>query len=459
MLNRRIFLASASVAAIMPAGFSVNAQQAAKLQAAPTAIRIPGIPGSSETDALTFNGSLPAPVLRAKTGQQLALDLENALSGPLSLHWHGLRGPNALDGVAGLTGPAVQAGQSSSIVLPLRDPGLVVYRPLLLGSTAEATDRGLAGALIIDDNAPLPDISEDIVALIDDVLVDADGKHVPFDAESAPFGAGRLGNHVLVNGRAGPIEQAVAPGARVRLRLANLANARMLRLRIEGARATVIAVDSQPSEVFELSRGTLPFLPGTRYELLVDMPTTAGAIARIVADLGQPLPLIVLSATGSGKAGRDLPAPGALPANPTLPVAIRLQDAVRADLVLTGGATRNADGSLTIPSPDARGWRINGRLGDLGGPPAVRARTGSPVVLTLVNRTHWFHALHLHGHSVRRLHALDDGWEPYWLDTIGIAPDQTVRIAFLADNPGRWLIGSSVLERLDAGLFTWFEVG
>ena len=64
----------------------------------------------------------------------------------------------------------------------------------------------------------------------------------------------------------------------------------------------------------------------------------------------------------------------------------------------------------------------------------------------------------LHGHSFRLLHPLDDGWEPYWLDTVQVPESRTVRIAFVADNPGKWLLASTVMERFDAGLWTWIAV-
>jgi FtsP/CotA-like multicopper oxidase with cupredoxin domain len=67
-------------------------------------------------------------------------------------------------------------------------------------------------------------------------------------------------------------------------------------------------------------------------------------------------------------------------------------------------------------------------------------------------------SLHLHGHAFRLLHPFDDGWEPYFLDTVQIPENRTIRIAFVANNPGRWLIASTVLERFDGGLWTWFEV-
>ena len=62
--------------------------------------------------------------------------------------------------------------------------------------------------------------------------------------------------------------------------------------------------------------------------------------------------------------------------------------------------------------------------------------------------------LHLHGHSVRLLHALDDGWEPYLLDTVQV-PENRRGAAFVADNPGKWLLASTVMERFDGGLWTW----
>ena len=66
-------------------------------------------------------------------------------------------------------------------------------------------------------------------------------------------------------------------------------------------------------------------------------------------------------------------------------------------------------------------------------------------------------AVHARG-VFRLLHALDDGWEPYFLDTVLVPEDRTVRIAFVADTPGRWLLASTILERFDAGLWTWIEV-
>jgi hypothetical protein len=48
---------------------------------------------------------------------------------------------------------------------------------------------------------------------------------------------------------------------------------------------------------------------------------------------------------------------------------------------------------------------------------------------------------HLHGHHVRLLDRLDDGWKPFWLDTLLIDAGQTQRIAFAAEFAGNWLMG------------------
>ena len=67
-------------------------------------------------------------------------------------------------------------------------------------------------------------------------------------------------------------------------------------------------------------------------------------------------------------------------------------------------------------------------------------------------------ATHLHGHHFRLLDRLDDGWKPFWLDTLVVPPRQTWRIAFVADNPGKWLVECRFLDDRKAGPAVWFEV-
>ena len=93
----------------------------------------------------------------------------------------------------------------------------------------------------------------------------------------------------------------------------------------------------------------------------------------------------------------------------------------------------------------------------IAGAAAFSAKRGRTVMLALANRADTPHVLHVHGHHVRLLDALDDGWKPFWLDTIPCLPQRTTRIAFVADNPGKWLLD---VRAVDGGTHsvTWFEV-
>ena len=134
-----------------------------------------------------------------------------------------------------------------------------------------------------------------------------------------------------------------------------------------------------------------------------------------------------------------------------LPQKIRLQDAKRKDIVLDKAPARYA--------AEGKFWTLDGKTSDgLSGPPLFSVSAGQPVSLGFQNRTHYPQVIRIHGHAVRRLHQFDDGWEPYWLDSILIPPGKTVRVAFVADNRGKWRIGSAIMAHVTAGMAGWFQV-
>lgn len=429
---------------------------AERIAVAPGSVRLLPSP-AGETPVLGFGGGLAGALPRLRQGRPADLVLANEAAEPVSIHWHGLRGPNGIDGVAGLTGAAIAPGGTQAVAFTPQDAGLVLARPCLPGRSAELAEKGLTGLLVVEEAQP-PPVDRDIAVFIDDIRLDEAGAHAAFGSVEERAGPGRLGNALLANGAPAPFAASVPPGGRIRLRLANGCNARAMRIRFEGAKAWVIAVDGRPAGTFEPLDSALPLAPGSRYELYVEAPE-AGRSASIVAVLGAGLPLVVLKAEESaGKAQVGLPPIGPLPPSPRLPTEIRLEQATRADFVMAGGA-RVSDGRVTYDGDPQAIWTINGAAGEPGkGKPLASVKRDAPVVLALVNRTAFAQPVHLHGHAFRLLHALDDGWEPYWLDTTIVPPGQTQRIAFIADNPGRWLLASSVLERLDTGLSGWIEV-
>ncbi|GJE26223.1 multicopper oxidase family protein [Methylobacterium organophilum] len=469
--SRRALLAGA--AALLPAGALAQAGKPAASPAPPSPSpaeappAFPAAPGrvrfrpepAAETEIWCFDGKTAPPLLRGRQGEPFRLKVANRTAKPLSLHWHGIRNRNAMDGVGGVTQPPIAPGAEFTYEFVPPDSGTSLIRPLVVGGASEPSGRGLAGLFVVAEKAP-PALDHDLGLLMQDWRLEEDGRLAPFGPMPFAAASGRLGNLVTLNGKPIPETIELRPGARVRLRLANGCNARSTRIRFDGLKVYVVAVDGQPTDTFEPLRATLPFPPGTRYDLMFDMPAEMAGGGSITALIGNGFVLAKLVAKGEPVTEKRPPI-AALPENTALPAEIKLQNAFRRDIVLTGGARIDKANPAAEPAfsgDPARIWQVNGASGGPDSGPAFSVKRGQAVVLAIRNDTAFTQALHLHGHVFRLLHPLDDGWEPYWLDTFQLVEGKTARIAFIADNPGRWLLGATVLERFDTGLWTSFEV-
>ena len=99
-------------------------------------------------------------------------------------------------------------------------------------------------------------------------------------------------------------------------------------------------------------------------------------------------------------------------------------------------------------------WSINGvaATGHVMEPFLTLGRDRS-YVLAMHNDTAWHHPMHLHGHSFRvtsRNGAPTSHRE--WQDTVLMAPQESIDIAFVADNPGDWMFHCHILEHQAAGM-------
>jgi FtsP/CotA-like multicopper oxidase with cupredoxin domain len=90
-------------------------------------------------------------------------------------------------------------------------------------------------------------------------------------------------------------------------------------------------------------------------------------------------------------------------------------------------------------------------------PPLFTVERGRTVVLTFSNRTAFPHAMHVHGHHFRHMQR-GESWRPFWLDTVIVDAERNERIAFVADNPGKWMIHCHMLEHQETGMAAWFQV-
>lgn len=462
-------LALAGMAAALPPVEAARAQAAGRIRL--RALALPARLSGNERPASRLFRLAPVPddgapvpepvtVIRVKEGDAASLEIENALPQPVAFHVRGLRGPNAIDGVPGLTGPPIAPGATASIPLPTRQTGTFILQPSLPGHVAEQVARGLFAVLIVEERAP-PAFDHDIVLAVSDWRLDEAGTLADdFNARRDAARFGRLGNVLVANGGPAPGAMNVRPGARLRVRMVNVSNARVIPLRISGFSALVYSVDSTPCQPFDPLKRTVIMSPGTRLEMVLEAPPAPGAGGAVEARIGAGIPIFRFTAEGA-----PLPARGAVTAlpDPGLPPAIRLQDATRADVILSGGigaAPAEAEAAaVEAKFPDPRAiFRVNDSPAGFSGNPVARLRRGRVLVLALMNRTAWPQVIAVHGHAFRLLHAFDDGWEPYFLDTLYLAANSVARIALIADNPGRWAIRATIAEHYAAGVATWFEV-
>ena len=171
-----------------------------------------------------YNGTVPGPEIRLRLGDTLRARFRNRLPQPTTIHWHGVRVPNAMDGVPYVTQPPVEPGESFTYEFTPKDAGTFWFHPHVRSS--EQVERGLYGVLVVEDREP-PAFSRDVVWVLDDWLLGADGQiHEQFNTRHDLAHDGRWGNVATVNGAVKPV-LAVRPGERLRLRLLNSANGRV----------------------------------------------------------------------------------------------------------------------------------------------------------------------------------------------------------------------------------------
>jgi len=456
-VNRRAFLGGGVAASFWAWRSGARAQDAApadgvrRLEAAPASAPI-AAPPAPATRLLCYNRAAPGPLLRLRKGEELKLRLVNGLEEGTTLSFPGLRAANAAAGVGGLTQPLVAPGAEFDIRFTPPDAGFNLYGPDAGGATARQIASGLFGPIVVEEASPPAADVEAIVVLADWRLDENGAIKDDFSDASVVRAAGRLGELLTANAAPAPLNLTAAPGARVRLRLANAATARIMSIGVAGLKPVIVAVDGQPSEPFEPLRNVFPMGPGARFELMFDMPHETGATVGFVLRGGEAAgipgevdrPMVVFEARGEALAARS--AIAGLPANPLLPREIGLERAKRVDLTIEGGG--------------GAPFRLNGAsFSDWGAKPLFAVPRGAPVTLGFVNKTAFTQAMRLGGHVARLLHALDDGWEPYWRDSVLVAPGRTVHFAFVADNPGKWPLGSAIPEHRAAGVGGWFQVG
>ncbi|MFO0667254.1 MAG: multicopper oxidase family protein [Polyangiaceae bacterium] len=434
---------------LQPSGWSdlIASPELEDLDPAPGVVRYNLEARVQETEVLkgaksslwTYNGIFSGPVIRAKKGDRLSLHFTNHLAEPTTIHWHGLKVPNNMDGA----GAPVAPGQSFDYAFELKDAGTYWYHSHQ--NSSAQVGFGLYGALIVEDPED-PALGDSVPLVFSDLSAAADGTIAPGNQDGR-FGDyfGREGAVLLVNGKYMPKLKGRV-GVPQRWRVINAARARYLTFRVPNARVTQIGGDAgliaRPLPVDRVS-----LAPGERVELYV-LPTVRGAGKQDVLwedsdrlHTGSPrasVPFMTFETTDQAPPQRAvMPLPAALREIQPLPTA------GSAERVLEMTETKGAQGTVL---------GFNGKAFSEAGP--LMATVGDTEVWEIRNLTGQDHPFHLHGFSFQiteRNGALSTNRE--WKDTINVPANTQLKLVLRWDDrPGMWMFHCHILDHVELGM-------
>ena len=265
--------------------------------------------GSAES-IQALSGSYLGPIFKVKKGQRVQVRLKNELPDPTTIHWHGLRIPEDMDGHPR---DAIAPGASYEYDFQvINRAGTYWFHPHPHQLTGVQVYYGLAGLFIVSDDEQaalgLPSGEYDLPLVVQDRTFDSQNQMVYLANGMMDQMIGFLGDTVLVNGA--PNAALDVKASAYRLRLLNGSNSRIYKLAWkDGTPLTVIATDGGLLEA-PVSRDYITLAPGERMELWADFSKqTAGNEMRLVS-----LPFSGISSGGrmGGMMGGSSLANGAL---------------------------------------------------------------------------------------------------------------------------------------------------
>jgi FtsP/CotA-like multicopper oxidase with cupredoxin domain len=450
--------------------------------------------GHRTADTWTY-GSLPGPEIRVPQGQRVRIMVENHLrDADTTVHWHGIRLANAMDGVPGLTQQAIHPGGSFLYDFVPPDAGTFFFHP----HVGVQLDRGLYGALIVEPEQETLAYDREVTLFLDDWLdglagtpnqtlaslkqgmsgmgmnmggmgtMDMTGDPVPGSFVSITRRRSRWGSLpalanlmnqgqvdvgdvtyplYLINGRPpeDPFPVRVKQKERLRMRLINAASDTIFALSVEGHPLTAVAADG--GLIAPVKTDAVVLAPGERLDVILHA-TNPGAHRIVATALGKKAQAVAvlryLDAPRSTTASLAAPA-----ANPQRVVSYSDMHALESAPVLSNPR------QFTLPlggNMSTYRWSIGGQVFPDADP--IRLSQGEPARFVIDNKTMMPHPMHLHGYSFRPTGRADAPLK----DTITITPMQQTAIDFVADNPGKWAYHCHNIYHAISGMMRVVEV-
>ncbi|EIC28035.1 copper-resistance protein, CopA family [Methylomicrobium album BG8] len=257
--------------------------------------------------AIVANGSLPAPTLHWREGEEVTLNVVNRLKEPTSIHWHGIVLPYRMDGVPGISFAGIEPGKIFTYRFRVKQNGTYWYH----GHSGMQEQQGLFGALVIEPAHPHRPTERDYVLLLSDwpeadpertlARLKKQSDYYNFQKRTVAnlftdlrergvsetindrlaWGQMRMEPtdladvtgatyHFLVNGHTPAMDWAAlfSPGDRVRLRIVNASAMTHFDVRIPGLKMRVIEADGQP--VMPVDVEELRIAVAETYDVLVE---------------------------------------------------------------------------------------------------------------------------------------------------------------------------------------------
>ena len=396
-----------------------------------------------------YNGQFPGPEIRVKEGDRLQITVKNELPEETTVHWHGVPVPNAMDGVPGLTQKPIAPGESFEYAFEATPAGSYLYH----SHVGLQIDRGLIGALVIEEATPHVAYDRDYVLVLDDYLPGAPqplggsagwggmlrgdwwrgGGMMGMAGQMPPYKGLLVGGQLPDNPRVFDTKR----GERVRLRFVNPSGASTIRVAIAGHRVTVSHCDGRPVEPVTVDS----FVLGTaeRYDVIVEANNPGVwpiSVAAIEGDV-PPGRAVLRYTDAAASALRD-----GMPEGFTSGRPLHYDDLQSLETLPTGRPDRVFD-LLLRGGMMSSAWTINGQAYPEADPIAISA--GERIRFRMRNHSMMLHPMHLHGHFFRVGNALKD--------TVLVAAHMgRAEFDFVADNPGRWFFHCHNIYHMEAGM-------
>lgn len=428
---------------------------------------LPGV----HTDALTYGGTFPGPLLESRSGQPMLVRHHNDLPVSTVVHLHGGHTPASSDGYPT---DLVQPGARREYAYPMDQRAATLwYHDHALDRTGDQVYRGLFGMHIVrddfDDALPLPNGDRELPLVIVDRSFDEHGQFLyPTASGDASDGhasdamggggavvvdpefvEGVLGDVMLVNGAPWPVLEVEA--VRYRFRVLNGCNARLIELALDpqpaGGSAFVQVGSDGGLLAAPVAHNTLRVAQAERFDVVVDFsryPVGTEVTVRNLIGSGSTADVMRFVVTRSGS---DDSAPtDRLPALPELERLDYSAAPVRRWSFTRGGAG------------NGEGWRINDRLFD---PTRMDARVRLGQVERWQFLADMHHPVHVHLDPFQVIRR--GGGDPLptdsgWKDTVSLAPGELVEVAVrFTTHTGPYLIHCHNLEHEDRMMMAAFE--